>query len=69
MLAHIDLSDFIWYGRIVGCMAHFLFGEYALIEWTIKAEGLGAVTWFRYKNQLRPLAKAYAPNFGSKVKV
>ena len=50
-------------------MAHFLFGEYALIEWTIKAKGLGAVTWFRYKNQLRPLAKAYAPNFGSEVKV
>lgn len=50
-------------------MVHFLFGEYALIEWTIKVEGLGVVTWFGYKNQLRPLIEAYAPNFGSRVKV
>ena len=50
-------------------MAHFLFGEYALIEWTIKAKGLGAITWFRYKNQLRPLVEAYAPNFGFEDKV
>lgn len=51
------------------CMANFLFGEYALTMWTIKEEGLRVVTWFRYMNQLRPLAKAYTLNFGSRVKI